>query len=178
MRRQGFGIVVLVAAGLLLHGGAVSGQDKAKTKKHKAKSSDSAGTCIGSCSSGSSGALIGTAVGAVSGSIVGSAADEKKAHEHQLADELIKILDETQSTETFFVTLQCLVHTKADPDAAVPAIIRNADRLRLTKGMFDHTEKTVEQDMLANLDAGEQDQMRRVLTACIASLTEPPTSAT
>jgi hypothetical protein len=33
--------------------------------------------------------------------------------------------------------------------------------------------RRVEQDMLANLDASEQDQMRRLLTACIASLTEP-----
>jgi hypothetical protein len=31
---------------------------------------------------------------------------------------------------------------------------------------------------LANLDASEQDQMRRLLTACIASLTEPPVPAT
>ena len=36
--------------------------------------------------------------------------------------------------------------------------------------------RRVEQDMLANLDASEQDQMRRLLTACIASLTEPPAS--
>ncbi len=28
------------------------------------------------------------------------------------------------------------------------------------------------------LDANEQDQMRRLLTTCIASLTEPPASAT
>ena len=32
--------------------------------------------------------------------------------------------------------------------------------------------------MLANLDVSEQDQMGRLLTACIASLTEPPASAT
>jgi len=32
--------------------------------------------------------------------------------------------------------------------------------------------------MLANLDASEQDQMRRLLTACIAALTEPPVPAT
>jgi len=38
--------------------------------------------------------------------------------------------------------------------------------------------RRVEQDMLANLDAGEQDQMRRLLTACIAALTEPPAPAT
>jgi hypothetical protein len=36
--------------------------------------------------------------------------------------------------------------------------------------------RRVEQDMLANLDAGDQDQMRRLLTACIAALTEPPAS--
>ena len=35
----------------------------------------------------------------------------------------------------------------------------------------------VEQAMLARLDASEQDQMRRMLTACIAALTEPPASA-
>jgi hypothetical protein len=38
--------------------------------------------------------------------------------------------------------------------------------------------RRVEQDMLANLDTSEQDQMRRLLTACIAALTQPPTSAT
>ncbi|MEV4558698.1 MarR family transcriptional regulator [Kitasatospora sp. NPDC049285] len=38
--------------------------------------------------------------------------------------------------------------------------------------------RRVEQGMLANLDADEQDQMRRLLTRCIASLAEPPTSAT
>jgi hypothetical protein len=32
--------------------------------------------------------------------------------------------------------------------------------------------------MPAHLDAGEQDQLRRLLTACIAALTEPPASAT
>ena len=38
--------------------------------------------------------------------------------------------------------------------------------------------RRVEQDMLANLNVSEQDQMRRLLTACIGSLTEPPASAT
>jgi len=32
--------------------------------------------------------------------------------------------------------------------------------------------------MLANLDTGEQDQMRRLLTTCIAALTQPPAPAT
>ena len=38
--------------------------------------------------------------------------------------------------------------------------------------------RRVEQDMLANLDASDQDQMRRLLTACIAALTQPPPPAT
>jgi DNA-binding MarR family transcriptional regulator len=38
--------------------------------------------------------------------------------------------------------------------------------------------RRVEQDMLANLDTGDQDQMRRLLTACIAALTQPPAPAT
>jgi DNA-binding MarR family transcriptional regulator len=38
--------------------------------------------------------------------------------------------------------------------------------------------RRVEQDMLADLDAGEQDQMRRLLGACITALTEPPGPAT
>ena len=38
--------------------------------------------------------------------------------------------------------------------------------------------RRVEQHMLANLDASEQDQMRHLLTSCIAALTEPPASAT
>ena len=36
----------------------------------------------------------------------------------------------------------------------------------------------VEHDMLANLDASEQEQMRRLLSACIASLTQSPAPAT
>ena len=32
--------------------------------------------------------------------------------------------------------------------------------------------------MLASLDASEQNQMRRLLTACIAALNEPAASAT
>jgi DNA-binding MarR family transcriptional regulator len=38
--------------------------------------------------------------------------------------------------------------------------------------------RRVEHDMLASLDTSEQDQMRRMLTACIAALTQPPPPAT
>jgi DNA-binding MarR family transcriptional regulator len=38
--------------------------------------------------------------------------------------------------------------------------------------------RRVEQAMLADLSPADQDQMRRLLTACIASLSEPPASGT
>jgi DNA-binding MarR family transcriptional regulator len=38
--------------------------------------------------------------------------------------------------------------------------------------------RRVEHDMLASLDTSSQDQMRRLLTACITALTEPPPPAT
>ena len=62
------------------------------------------------------------------------------------------------------------------PAAARPAELTARGRRQLT--MASTAVRRVEQDMLANLDAGEQDQMRRLLTACIAALTEPPAPAT
>jgi hypothetical protein len=56
-------------------------------------------------------------------------------------------------------------HARRDGTGAFPPVASAAVR-------------RVEQDMLANLDASEQDQMRRRLTACIASLSEQPASAT
>jgi len=177
MRRHGFGIVTLVTAVLLLHGGAVVGQDKAKTKKHKDKSSDGvgaiSGACIGSAAVGAGGGVVGATVGAACGAVMdqgtGSSCSRScPSHaepcgapcqcacghssmkpDQKLADELVKFLNETHSSETFFVTLQCLMHTKANPDVAVPVIIRNADRLRLMKGFFDHSDKTPELEMIA-----------------------------
>ena len=59
---------------------------------------------------------------------------------------------------------------------ALPTELTARGRRQLT--MASAAVRRVEQDMLAKLDASEQDQMRRLLTACIASLTEPPASAT
>jgi DNA-binding MarR family transcriptional regulator len=57
-----------------------------------------------------------------------------------------------------------------------PTELTDPGRRQLT--MASAAVRRVEQDMLANLDASEQDQMRRLLTACIAALTQPPASAT
>jgi DNA-binding MarR family transcriptional regulator len=59
---------------------------------------------------------------------------------------------------------------------ARPTELTARGRRQLT--MASTAVRRVEQHMLANLDASEQDQMRRLLTACIASLTEPPAPAT
>src|SRR5689334_18430142 len=44
-------------------------------------------------------------------------------------DELLSILEETQSVDTFKVTLELLVGGKADPQRTIPVVIRSAERL-------------------------------------------------
>lgn len=65
---------------------------------------------------------------------------------------------------------------RAPVGRALPTELTARGRCQLE--MASAAVRRVEQDMLANLDANEQDQMRRLLTTCIASLTEPPASAT
>src|SRR5207244_8896475 len=48
-------------------------------------------------------------------------------------DELVSILNETRSPDAFLVTLSILQELKPEARAVVPAIIRNAERLRLLK---------------------------------------------
>jgi hypothetical protein len=55
---------------------------------------------------------------------------------------------------------------------ALPTELTAAGRRQLA--VASAAVRRVEQDMLAGLDAGEQDQMRRLLTACISALTAPP----
>ena len=65
---------------------------------------------------------------------------------------------------------------QAPAGRALPTELTARGRRQLT--VASAAVRRVEQDMLANLDASEQDQMRRLLTACISSLTEPPAPAT
>ena len=65
---------------------------------------------------------------------------------------------------------------QAPAGRALPAELTARGRRQLT--MASAAVRRVEQDMLATLGTSEQDQMRRLLTACIAALTEPPASAT
>ena len=81
------------------------------------------------------------------------------------------------------VLLQALEHrglfsrpARAPVGRALPTELTARGRRQLN--MASAAVRRVEQDMLANLDTGEQDQLRHLLTACINSLTEPPAPAT
>ncbi len=70
-----------------------------------------------------------------------------------LVRELIAILGETQSHDAFLVTLSILHELKADPRLAVPAIIRNAERLQLF-ACTAPDQATEKQKMVAGCIAG------------------------
>src|ERR1700735_3773216 len=73
---------------------------------------------------------------------------------------------------------QGLVARPARPPAARVLPTKLPARGRCQLKVASAAVRRVEQDMLASLDASEQDQMRRLLTACITALTEPPAPAT
>lgn len=67
-------------------------------------------------------------------------ADKAKATKEtkeKLVQELVSILNETKSPDTFAVTASCLGMMGHDARPAVPAIIRNAERLGLLKGISE-----------------------------------------
>jgi hypothetical protein len=60
-----------------------------------------------------------------------------KATKEKLVQELVAILNETKSPDTFIVTTSALGMMGHDARPAVPSIIRNADRLGLLKGISE-----------------------------------------
>jgi hypothetical protein len=66
----------------------------------------------------------------------------KQSSKEKLGQELLTILSETTSEDTFLVTLEVLSAADIDPAVAIPAIIRNAERL----GMLDGFSKGDRQD--------------------------------
>jgi DNA-binding MarR family transcriptional regulator len=65
---------------------------------------------------------------------------------------------------------------RAPAGRALPAELTARGRRQLN--MASTAARRVEQDMLASLDATEQDQLRHLLTACITALTKPPAPTT
>jgi hypothetical protein len=67
-----------------------------------------------------------------------------------LVNELVAILNETASRDTFCMTVQILGALKADPRLVAPAIIRNAERLKISKGILKpESQWTPEQEIVA-----------------------------
>jgi hypothetical protein len=67
-----------------------------------------------------------------------------------LVRELLVVLKETKSQDTFCMTVQILGTMKADGRLVVPAIIRNAERLKITEGMLrPESEWTTQQEIVA-----------------------------
>ncbi len=77
------------------------------------------------------GTVIGAGVGTIAGALAGRVRDDHEKHD--LLSELIAILNETKSVDTFSVTLAALAEMGPRAEPAIPAIIRNAERLGLLK---------------------------------------------
>jgi hypothetical protein len=60
-----------------------------------------------------------------------------KVSQETMVQDMVAILNETQSPETFAITVAALSKMGRDAKPAVPAIIRNADRLEFFKDLFD-----------------------------------------
>jgi hypothetical protein len=64
--------------------------------------------------------------------------------------ELLAIMKETESPDTFLITLKLVVERTPDAPGLLPTVIRNAERLGITKGMASG-KLTKEQEMFAEV---------------------------
>jgi hypothetical protein len=124
--------------------------------------------------SGKKGAVTGGAIGTAAGASTGCAVDanctkakdakvkDAKAAREKLVQELVTILSETKSVETYFVTVSALGMMGRDARPAVPAIIRHAERLEIFKDIsFDDSEKPNRQQRIAE---GIMDSLEQILS--------------
>jgi len=109
-----------LAAALLAASTAEASQKK---KKHHSQSEEPA-----------VGALVGGAIGSGSGIVVAS--HSVVAEEHVVQD-LIQLMNETKSQQTLLATALALMPMGKKAQAAVPAIIRNAERLKMLLPLKD-----------------------------------------
>jgi hypothetical protein len=171
MRRKALWIGSLALAGLLLNGAGVNGQCSSADQPK-------AGCCSGACIGAAIGAMAGGATGcAMSGTSVAvppccasssvpacevaapppcpvvdaAASHEKASASCKLAKELVAIMNETQSPDTFCVVLGCLERTKVDCEIVVPAIIRNAERMGLLKDLMSKDGPNEKQQRLCEI---------------------------
>jgi hypothetical protein len=101
------------------------------------------------------GALIGGALGATAGALVGPpptcepaatacplaappSLAPARVHRAGVVEELIALLDETQSRDTYLATVLVLSRLGGEAKPALPAALRNAERLGLLRGLCKH----------------------------------------
>src|SRR5258708_3194104 len=60
----------------------------------------------------------------------------------ELVEEMIDLLNKTDSSDTFFVALKLLEPLKTDAKMAIPAIMRNAERLGIFKSHLADKDET------------------------------------
>jgi hypothetical protein len=73
-----------------------------------------------------------------------------KTSKDQAAADLVAIIKETESHETFMLALTALAALKPNDKTILPLAIRNADRLGMTEGMFKE-KPSEEQEALENV---------------------------
>lgn len=85
---------------------------------------------------------------------IGSNPSPSSSTDAKIIDEMIAILKETKSEETFVVTAMALGRMGPEAKRALPQLIRNAERLELFEDLFD-----------ANAEAGDRQVVRQVAEA-------------
>jgi hypothetical protein len=96
-----------------------------------------------------------------------------------LVQELIQIINETRSIDTFFVTTKLLEDMGAKSRPAVPAIIRNAERLELFKDTVLQTEKDGDKQKRVELTSMIVDSLGKIMGASSGGATpRQPVSVT
>jgi hypothetical protein len=91
----------------------------------------------------------------------------------EFVEDLVSILNETHSPDAFLVTLSVLQELKPDARVVVPAIIRNAERLRLFK-RTKADQATEEQRMIVECLAGF---VKKDAEPATRPVTPPPANA-
>jgi hypothetical protein len=73
------------------------------------------------------------------------------APKNEATEELVKLLSETESVDTFLVALEALAALDPNYTKAVPVAIKNAERLELLAGIAGSDKKTKEQQAFTGL---------------------------
>jgi hypothetical protein len=108
--------------------------------------------------------------------------------EKTLSEELVAVLDQTQSPDVFLATVLVLEKVKGDPKCVIPAVLRNAERLRVFEVGSNKPTKNRQvllKMMVSFLTANDAPSLTissssvdfKMLVSSLASNDDPPLSA-